>query len=82
MLLEYSTDPSFFFKFRVLSQEPLHQFKACLYSFKRIFHAESKYGNENLNLKKKMKMWENLDLSSALDMRIERVKGSFYNTVL
>ena len=34
-----------------LFQEPLDHYLACLYSFSCIFHAEFKYGNENLNCK-------------------------------
>ena len=34
-----------------ISQEPLDQYYAYLYSFECIFHAESKYGDDNLNIK-------------------------------
>ena len=61
-----------FSKIKGLSQEPLHQYYACLYSCLCIFHGESKYDDDNLNFELKKKS-ENFGLSSALHIRLERV---------
>ena len=49
-------------KFKVKFHEPLDQYQACLYSFKCIFHAESKNNNENLIFEKFWKKLENFGL--------------------
>ena len=62
---------NYFLNFKGLSQEPLHQHLACLYSFWCIFHVEFKYGHENLNCENVWKKLENFGLSSALNISME-----------
>ena len=44
------------------------------FTFWCIFHAESKYDNENLNFEHFWKKVDNFDLSSVFEIHVERVK--------
>ena len=58
-----------------LSQEPLHQYLACLYSFECIFHADSKYGYKNWKFLKKL---EKFELFCVLSMHWEIESKLFF----